>query len=560
MMPSFGSITLLLGCLAQLSTTIPTVSAQTFQSPAGWPQDLGFFRNKQDMVAQTGKSIKLISDKIVGDSSSWNYFGWTHANGMSSMARYDRVTQQTMFKDAYAQVIGTVNMKALSSDWTDTSPFGFNKFFDDRGWWALALIDGFETYGNSAWLDDAVEIWTGISRNGVLPLQTGMKKDSPPPTTCNGVSTDGLSYWNMDSDKTYLSVIASVLFGDISARLCKHKSDTKYCDAAWKVINNFKATQMEPSTGVIRDDLDGDCKLHAGTLTYNSGVFLSLLSHLHDASNDDKIPGLINDAAKTVLSQPYWNTDQGVIKEGDSHQPDDDVILFRGVLMRGVYDAQPHVTDDSIKQGLVQYAEIQYNAITHNAVDPNNDAIFGTKWSGPFDGTSFNDGVSALEPQICVLAICSFPDQSDESKPYISTGAPPANNKVDAPAESSKASEAQPSKTDADAKMAESSPAAKDTSAPAAPVASASNAAPVNDQASASGSVVEKAMTSDNANTALPSSAPSAPAPAASSAATSAPAAPPAPPVSAAAPADPPAKASGKCSGRAKRSRGGLRQ
>lgn len=121
-----------------------------------------------------------------------------------------------------------------------------NDYYDDEGWWALALIRSYDMgvvgLGDQQYLEAAMEIFEDMS-NGTSP--------------CGGI------YWSKVTP--YTNAIANELYLSVAASLANRAANKSYyLKIAQEQWTWFKNSGMINSKHLINDGLTSDCKNNGG--------------------------------------------------------------------------------------------------------------------------------------------------------------------------------------------------------------------------------------------------------------------------------------------------------
>ncbi|KAI1133595.1 glycoside hydrolase family 76 protein [Nemania abortiva] len=266
----------------------------------------------------------------------------------------------------------------------DLSKRGFdnflNDYYDDEGWWALALIRSHDVgvygLGDQKYLEAAMEIFED------------MKKGA---SECGGI------YWSKVG--TYTNAIANELYLKVAASLANRVPGQKdyYLDIANKQWAWFKSSGMINGDNLINDGLDDNCKNNGmKTWTYNQGVILGALVELSKATGD---ASLLTEASTIATSAIVHLTKDGVLYEGCEPDCGADGAQFKGVFMRNLRALQQAAPQDAFKSFLLKNAD----AIWAN--DRNSDNQLGPTWNGPFATASAGTQSSAMDALVAAVAV-----------------------------------------------------------------------------------------------------------------------------------------------------------
>ncbi|KAK3398239.1 glycoside hydrolase [Sordaria brevicollis] len=267
-------------------------------------------------------------------------------------------------------------------------PKFLNNFFDDEGWWGLALVRGWDITHDVSLLDAAQHIFDDMAENGI-------------DKTCGG----GV-WWS--KDKQYKNAIANELFIALGASLANraaHRKDS-YIRQTIAVWNWFKASGMINEKGLINDGLkrtDKGCVNNGlQTWSYNQGVILGGLVELSKATGDKSFLAEAVNIANAALKA--LQDDKGIIREIDRCEPNcgDDGSQFKGIFVRNLaylHQAAPH---DHFRDAILK------NADTIWAKNRNSKNQLGINWAGPAEagkGPTAATHSSAMDVLVGALAL-----------------------------------------------------------------------------------------------------------------------------------------------------------
>ncbi|KAI0553333.1 glycoside hydrolase family 76 protein [Xylaria curta] len=267
---------------------------------------------------------------------------------------------------------------------SDISKRGFdnflNDYYDDEGWWALALIRAHDVgvfgLGDQKYLQAAMEIFED--------MKGGASK-------CGGI------YWSKVG--TYTNAIANELYLKVAASLANRVPDKKqyYLDIANREWAWFKGSGLINGDNLINDGLDDSCKNNGmNTWTYNQGVILGALVELSKASGDKS---LLTQASNIATAAIVHLTRDGILYEGCEPDCGADGVQFKGVFMRNLITLQQAAPQDAFKNFLLKNAD----AIWAN--DRNSQNQLGPTWNGPFATASAGTQSSAMDALVAAIAV-----------------------------------------------------------------------------------------------------------------------------------------------------------
>lgn len=292
-------------------------------------------------------------------------------------------------------------MDALSPRTTDDNTYaGFiNNFYDDEGWWALALLRAYDVTRESEYLTMAESIFAD--------MQGGA--DS---TVCGG----GV-WWS--KDRTYKNAIANELFLAVAASLANRalvSSDRdNYRYIAEQQWEWFSASGLINSNGTINDGLtidatDSSICTNNGQIvfSYNQGVILGALVEFNEAmggADSTLLPAALSIAQSAIdaLSVDGILHDQCEDNGGDCGG---DAQTFKGIFLRNLhylYNAVGSTDGAFIRTYILDNAD----SIWANDRDTSTNEL-GLVWSGPYNAgttpTTATHG-SAMDCLVAALAV-----------------------------------------------------------------------------------------------------------------------------------------------------------
>lgn len=258
-----------------------------------------------------------------------------------------------------------------------------NEFYDDEGWWALALIRTFDVTGQQKFLDASIQIFED--------MQTGL--GGP----CNG----GI-FWN--KDRKYVNAITNELYLSVAASLANRTPEKqKYLKIARDQWAWFKQSGMINKGNLINDGLDDKCNNNGlQTWSYNQGVILGGLTELFKATGNR---GLLKEAhgfARAAIK--HLSNEDGVLVETDKCELRDfncgiDGQQFKGVFVRNLRYLHDVAPRDQYRDFIIKNADVVW------ANNRNDRGMMGAAWNGPFVATSGASHSSALDVLVAAIAV-----------------------------------------------------------------------------------------------------------------------------------------------------------
>ncbi|KAI2626196.1 glycoside hydrolase family 76 protein [Xylaria nigripes] len=254
-----------------------------------------------------------------------------------------------------------------------------NHYYDDEGWWALALIRAHDFGVNG--LQDQKYLQAAIA------IFEDMKAGA---SSCGGI------YWS--KDRTYTNAIANELYLKVAASLANRVPQRKdhYLEIAKNQWNWFKNSGLINGDNLINDGLDGNCKNNGQkTWTYNQGVILGALVELSKATGDQS---LLTQASAIASSAIAHLTRDGVLYEGCEPDCGSDGAQFKGVFMRNLRSLQQAAPQDTFKNFILKNADAIW---AHD----NNNTLLGLAWNGPYAVANAGTQSSAMDALVAAVAV-----------------------------------------------------------------------------------------------------------------------------------------------------------
>ncbi|KAL2024590.1 hypothetical protein VTK56DRAFT_7633 [Thermocarpiscus australiensis] len=265
-----------------------------------------------------------------------------------------------------------------------------NDYYDDEGWWALALIRSWDVTHDAAYLDMAERIFRD--------MQDGTD------ATCGG----GI-WWS--KERAYKNAIANELYLSVAASLANRVAGgkEKYAQIAKDEWAWFKRSGMINGDNLINDGLkiqpDGSCVNNGmETWSYNQGVVLGGLVELSRATGD--LSYLAEAAAIAKAAIALLSDANGIIREANRCEPNcgADGSQFKGIFVRNLHYLQKAAPQDAFRAAIVKNADSIW------ANDRNGQNQLGISWSGPPDlgsGPNAATHSSAMDVLVAALSVAS---------------------------------------------------------------------------------------------------------------------------------------------------------
>ncbi|KAK6065558.1 glycosyl hydrolase [Seiridium cupressi] len=364
---------------------------------------------QQSYKSNTVEALQVLQGWYNNETGLWDTTGWWNsANCLTVLADFANLDEDNMrdtginiadiIQNTYeqaqlttVQAEKTINAAGLPvSSYTRVSKRGsieqrgfdnfLNDYYDDEGWWALAMIRshdiGVQGLGDQQYLQAAVEIFENMKAGN---------------STCGGI------YWSKVT--AYTNAIANELYLSIAASLANRMSKNKqyYLDIANEQWNWFKNSGLINSDNLINDGLDDNCHNNGQqTWTYNQGVILGGLVELYKATNNVSLLVEAQTIATAAINALSVN---GTLYEGCEPNCGSDGAQFKGIFMRNLKYLQEVAPKASYK------AYIMQNADSIWANDRDNQTHLGVAWTGPYATASAGTQSSALDALLAAMTV-----------------------------------------------------------------------------------------------------------------------------------------------------------
>lgn len=258
-----------------------------------------------------------------------------------------------------------------------------NEFYDDEGWWALALIRTFDVTGQQKFLDAAIQIF--------VDMQTGL--GGP----CNG----GI-FWN--KDRLYVNAITNELYLFVAAALANRTPEKhRYLQIARDQWRWFKQSGMINKDNLINDGLDDQCNNNGlQTWSYNQGVILGGLVEIFKATGNRDLLKEAHVIARAAIK--HLSNEDGVLVETDKCELrggncGHDGQQFKGIFVRNLRYLHDTAPRDLYRDFIIKNADVIW------ANNRNDRDMLGVAWNGPFIKASGASQSSALDVLVAAIAV-----------------------------------------------------------------------------------------------------------------------------------------------------------
>jgi predicted alpha-1,6-mannanase (GH76 family) len=311
-----------------------------------------------------------------------NIMSQTFYNAQTTPVRVSK----TMAKDGLINSTTVVlSHTARDSSIAQGYPGFLNDYYDDEGWWALAILRVHDYIAEPSLMDPIQNIFEDMKRG----LDTN---------TCGG----GL-WWNKANK--IKNAIPNELFFTLAANLANRVADKKqyYTDIAMNHWTWFRKSGMLNDKNTINDGLtihaDRTCSNDNGIVwSYNQGVILGGLVELSKATGDTSYLISAQRIADAAIDQLQ---DSDGILHDKMCEPDcgADGTQFKGIFMRYLALLQETRPSDKYKTFILRNADHIWD---YNRDTSNNQ--LGGYWPGPVGRGGTPSATSQSSALDCLIA------------------------------------------------------------------------------------------------------------------------------------------------------------
>lgn len=253
-----------------------------------------------------------------------------------------------------------------------------NEYYDDEGWWAMALIRIYDVTKKERYLDAAKRTFDD--------MKTGRN------AVCGG------HWWS--KEHTYIASIANELFLNVAAALGNRAPEKKdyYRDMAIENAHWFLDSGLINSNNTVSDGVDiNTCEPTGTVFTYNSGVILSAFAELHKLTSDSKYLETAHRIAEGAMA--HLVDSDGILTEiGWPEDLDTTRAMFKGVFVRNL----KYLHAASPREEYVVF--LQKNADAIWARDREGGFI-GPNWQGRYYEASASSQGSGFDALVAAAAV-----------------------------------------------------------------------------------------------------------------------------------------------------------
>ncbi|KAI9171065.1 putative mannan endo-1,6-alpha-mannosidase [Paramyrothecium foliicola] len=358
---------------------------------------------------------KLNADWYSTQTGIWDSAWWNSANALTTLAdfallRIDDANELNLggymrhtfvqAQKATIMTVKTMDAQGMTAstyciDWNEgcmvkrdfLEKRGFddflNEFYDDQGWWALAMVRSYDASGDKDYLDAAVKI--------TQDMATGL-----------GGPCNGGVYWNRD--RQYVNAITNELYLTMLASLANRiPQDPSYLDLAKAQWQWFENSGMINKDNLVNDGLTSTCENNGlQTWSYNQGVILGGLAELYRATGDKKLLDRGTAIAKAAIE--HLSNEDGVLVETDKCELSSghcgvDGPQFKGIFIRNLRYFDEVAPDPQFKSFITKNADVIW------ANNRGANAEMGVAWNGPVVAYNGKSHSSALDALVAAIAV-----------------------------------------------------------------------------------------------------------------------------------------------------------
>ncbi|KAG8953347.1 hypothetical protein FRC03_011879 [Tulasnella sp. 419] len=342
-------------------------SNQKGEIPKTWElrnPDVQISKSQQLDVAQ--KAIDVMLEDIQGTYVFRGLSEKVYSDVWSALALHDRMMDSAVNKSrveaALSKYCSLAVSKRLNPDYSALL-------------WGISLIHGFQTYGNSEFLERAKAEWRIFKRRLIQKDQT---------TTQNSMGScyDKVQLHKNTAGDTSLSggvfkfltavgAYETTLYMLLSAYLSDQTREALYIETAVSTANCIKAYMIDSDSFVVNNCTVDACNGKVGSSgrpsVFLTGVFLEGLSILASASGDNAWRQLSLEIADASMKMRGWHQNGWILSPNTDNfgiLGEDKTTNSKGILIRGLrhvwrQDPQDLVNRTSIRR----YINTQYNAL-----------------------------------------------------------------------------------------------------------------------------------------------------------------------------------------------------
>ncbi|KAK0464711.1 uncharacterized protein EV420DRAFT_1517779 [Desarmillaria tabescens] len=339
-------------------------AAQDFTPSSSW-RSSNVTTSESDRISIASAALDKTVGLLQSDGSFNDSAYGTPGTFYAEMAEFDRVTNQTKYKDVLKKYFPLI--EKTRTNYLDEFAYGY------------AAARAYAIYQDDTFLDYAVTSWTSarlytLSDSDISSKTTAGKSFNVQPT-CQGISMAGGTFWETDSDNPSIVGLAT----GVSALLAEATGNETYLNAATESAT-FIHSHLYNVQNVVQDSISArqndSCAVGSGTNPYNSGLFIEGLAILASISGNATTQTLLRETVAAAVANDAWQGNDGVIANGGSKSGD--LLMMRG--LGTLY--WRNTTYSDMRNYVKEYIGVQYNAVLEQATS-NGTNVYGASWIGP---------------------------------------------------------------------------------------------------------------------------------------------------------------------------------
>lgn len=327
------------------------------------------------------------------------------------MAEFDRLTNQTKYKDTLKQYFSLV----------ESANSGFlNEFMNYGLIYGYAAARAYAAYQDSDFLGFAVTSWTSGRLYTINDSQAASGimygKEIQISSSCQNATMAGGTFWCTDSNQPELDCLGTGSFLAVSALLAEATYNQTYINASIESANFIQNHLLNPSNIVldsISSQSNESCAVDSSIYPYNSGIFIEGLAILADIAQGSSAEALLpSTIIATVSESGVWQGTDGVIAINGTGG------YFIVRALTEVYERNTISSD--LREYVKEYLGVQYNAVVDLAQSANGSNVYGMPWTGPQSVPTFNSDAQTTALTALISSLL-FTDDQPLSNPSTNT-------------------------------------------------------------------------------------------------------------------------------------------
>ena len=195
-------------------------------------------------------------------------------------------------------------------------PWEWDGWNDDIGWFAMALMRGYQMTGNAEFLKQArYGFGMAWARGWDTKYNGGGIWEQQPEKTPQG-------------EKVSKEAISNDTLGLVACLLYQSTHEKLYLDRAVQIYNWVRQTLYDPQTGQVYTGIERDNKIDKDAAVYNQGLFVDYANTLYQITGDAKY---LQDAKRTIDYVKNHMTVNGILHDTPEYRDTWADTLARGL-------------------------------------------------------------------------------------------------------------------------------------------------------------------------------------------------------------------------------------